>query len=79
MESFGCQFYFKDTTLSRYIAITSYCQGGEEYEYQLTLVSRNRQQNPTIRAKVGETKRIACSELDYFIVEYQLVVLTKSV
>jgi hypothetical protein len=75
LETLGCQFYFKNK--GAVIEITSYCLGGEEYEYQLTLASKNTHKMSPMRAKVGERRRVAAFELDSFCVEYQLVVYSK--
>jgi len=72
LEVLGCQFYFKNK--EGVIEITSYSQEGQEYEYQLTLSSKNSNKTSPVKARIGERRRVAAFELDNSSVQYDLVV-----
>ena len=75
LEPLGCQFYFKNK--EGVIEINSYSQEGREYEYQLTLSSKNSNKTSPVRARIGERRRVAAFELDKNSVQYELVVNSK--
>merc|ERR1712013_234564 len=75
LEPLGCQFYFKNK--EGVIEINSYSQEGQEYDYQLTLSSKNSNKTSPVRARIGERRRVAAFELDKYSVQYELVVNSK--
>ena len=75
LETLGCQFYFKNKGGA--VEITSYSAGGEAYEYQLTLSSKNTHKTSPMRARIGEKRRVAAFDLDSSCVRYELVVNSK--
>ena len=72
LEVLGCQFYFKNK--EGVIEITSYSQDGHEYEFHLTLSSKNSKKTSPLKARIGERRRVAAYELDNYSVQYDLVV-----
>jgi len=72
LETLGCQFYFKNR--EGVIDISSYSVGGKEYEYHLTLSSKNTTKTSHVSASLGERRRVAVFGLDSSCLQYEIVI-----